>query len=162
VAADTISGLVSRCRKRSSMFIMFRNRMGHGTDHGESSCFHSLAYRQISSVHNFSLRGICFTYATMFALESLSLAGETYNNSASVRKACEFLVKHQMVDGGWGETYMASSSRHFISRDTICLSSRCVRSPASPMYTRNMRHHKWSRRRGLSLHYSTPDIRTSR
>ncbi|KAJ9116367.1 hypothetical protein QFC22_004808 [Naganishia vaughanmartiniae] len=52
--------------------------------------------------------GICFTYATMFALESLSLAGETYNNSASVRKACEFLVKHQMEDGGWGETYMAS------------------------------------------------------
>jgi lanosterol synthase len=42
----------------------------------------------------------------MFALESLSLAGEVYDNSASVRKACEFLVKHQMHDGGWGETYM--------------------------------------------------------
>ncbi|GHJ90428.1 hypothetical protein NliqN6_6830 [Naganishia liquefaciens] len=51
--------------------------------------------------------GICFTYAAMFALESLSLAGETYGNSASVRKACKFLVNHQMEDGGWGETYMS-------------------------------------------------------
>ncbi|KAJ9110722.1 hypothetical protein QFC20_002763 [Naganishia adeliensis] len=51
--------------------------------------------------------GICFTYAAMFALESLSLAGEVYDNSPSVRKACEFLVKHQMDDGGWGETYMS-------------------------------------------------------
>ena len=48
----------------------------------------------------------------MFALESLSLAGEMYDNSASVRKACEFLVKHQMEDGGWGETYMVSARRH--------------------------------------------------
>lgn len=49
----------------------------------------------------------------MFALESLSLAGEMYNNSASVRKACEFLVKHQMEDGGWGETYMVRlASQH--------------------------------------------------
>jgi squalene cyclase len=54
-------------------------------------------------------RGICFTYAAMFALESLSLAGEVYNNSESVRKACAFLVKHQMDDGGWGETYMVSA-----------------------------------------------------
>lgn len=48
---------------------------------------------------------ICFTYATMFALESLHLAGETYENSASVRKACEFLLARQMDDGGWGESY---------------------------------------------------------
>lgn len=41
----------------------------------------------------------------MFAIESLSLAGEHYDNSASVRKACEFILSKQMSDGGWGESY---------------------------------------------------------
>ncbi|CED82918.1 Lanosterol synthase [Phaffia rhodozyma] len=51
--------------------------------------------------------GICFTYATNFALESLALAGETFENSESVRRACSFLLSKQMEDGGWGETYMS-------------------------------------------------------
>ncbi|WWC70811.1 uncharacterized protein I206_104763 [Kwoniella pini CBS 10737] len=51
--------------------------------------------------------GICFTYATMFALESLSISGETCANSERVRRACNFLVDRQMKDGGWGETYMS-------------------------------------------------------
>lgn len=49
--------------------------------------------------------GICFTYATMFALESLSLVGETYENSETVRKACDFIVSKQREDGGWGESW---------------------------------------------------------
>lgn len=49
--------------------------------------------------------GICFTYATQFATESLSLVGETYGNSTYSRKACHFLLKKQRVDGGWGESY---------------------------------------------------------
>ena len=49
--------------------------------------------------------GICFTYATMFALESLSLVGETYERSESARRACDFLVSKQRSDGGWGESY---------------------------------------------------------
>jgi lanosterol synthase len=44
--------------------------------------------------------GICFTYASFFAMESLSTVGENYSNSESVKKACEFLVKHQKIDGG--------------------------------------------------------------
>lgn len=52
--------------------------------------------------------GICFTYATMFALESLAIAGETCANSERVRRACDFLLSKQMDDGGWGETYMVS------------------------------------------------------
>jgi lanosterol synthase len=49
--------------------------------------------------------GVCFTYATMFALESLALYGETYENSERVRRACKFLLGKQMADGGWSESY---------------------------------------------------------
>lgn len=49
--------------------------------------------------------GICFTYATMFALESLSLVGESYRTSERVKRACDFLVGKQKEDGGWGESY---------------------------------------------------------
>ncbi|TDL23680.1 terpene synthase [Rickenella mellea] len=49
--------------------------------------------------------GICFTYATMFALESLALVGETYATSESARRACQFLLGKQREDGGWGESY---------------------------------------------------------
>ena len=51
--------------------------------------------------------GICFTYAGMFALESLASVGETYANSSRVRKACDFFLGKQMEDGGWGESYRA-------------------------------------------------------
>ncbi|ODQ50878.1 terpene synthase [Saitoella complicata NRRL Y-17804] len=49
--------------------------------------------------------GICFTYASMFATESLASVGLKYENSETQRKACEFLLDRQMDDGGWGETY---------------------------------------------------------
>lgn len=49
--------------------------------------------------------GICFTYATMFALESLSLVGETYETSKYAKKACDWLIGKQRADGGWGESW---------------------------------------------------------
>lgn len=49
--------------------------------------------------------GICFTYAGMFALESLASVGETYENSERVRRGCHFFLDKQMEDGGWGESY---------------------------------------------------------
>lgn len=51
--------------------------------------------------------GICFTYAAMFSLESLASIGETYANSKSSRRGCEFLLSKQMEDGGWGESYLS-------------------------------------------------------
>ena len=45
--------------------------------------------------------GICFTYAAMFALETLEILGETYENSHDVRRAANFLLSKQMSDGGW-------------------------------------------------------------
>ena len=49
--------------------------------------------------------GICFTYAGMFALESLASVGETYANSEHSRKGCDYLISHQRSDGGWSESY---------------------------------------------------------
>jgi lanosterol synthase len=46
----------------------------------------------------------------MFALESLSLVGETYETSESARRACDFLVSKQRKDGGWGESYKVCRS----------------------------------------------------
>lgn len=55
--------------------------------------------------------GICFTYATMFALESLSLVGETYETSKYAKKACDWLISKQRADGGWGESWKVKFSR---------------------------------------------------
>lgn len=59
--------------------------------------------------------GICYTYAGMFALEALSEEGYTYTNSDVVRKGCDFLVKRQMSDGGWGENMRACETHTYIS-----------------------------------------------
>ncbi|KAF4610517.1 hypothetical protein D9613_006740 [Agrocybe pediades] len=58
--------------------------------------------------------GICFTYAMQFALESLSLVGETYENSSVVRRACEFILGHQREDGGWGESYKSCERSEWV------------------------------------------------
>lgn len=54
--------------------------------------------------------GICFTYAGMFALESLASIGETYKTSDYSKKGCEFLLSKQAEDGGWSESYKVSST----------------------------------------------------
>lgn len=58
--------------------------------------------------------GVCFTYATMFALESLSLNNETYKNSHAVKKSCRFLLDRQMTDGGWGESFKSCEQAVYI------------------------------------------------
>ena len=49
--------------------------------------------------------GICFTYATMFALESLATVGETYKTSNYAKRGCDYLLSKQREDGGWSECY---------------------------------------------------------
>ncbi len=51
--------------------------------------------------------GICFTYASMFALESLASVGEIYSTSGPSKRGCEFLISKQRHDGGWSESYKA-------------------------------------------------------
>ena len=62
--------------------------------------------------------GICFTYATMFACEALASVGETFENSTSARKACEFLVGKQREDGGWGESYKGCETGVYCERES--------------------------------------------
>ncbi|KAL6722334.1 Lanosterol synthase (Oxidosqualene--lanosterol cyclase) [Lecanora helva] len=62
--------------------------------------------------------GICFTYAGMFALESLASVGENYGNSARVKKACEFLIGKQQDDGGWGESYKSCETGVYVQRES--------------------------------------------
>ncbi|KAG9252251.1 terpenoid cyclases/protein prenyltransferase alpha-alpha toroid [Emericellopsis atlantica] len=57
--------------------------------------------------------GVCFTYATMFALESMAHIGEKFENSAVSRRGCVFLLEHQRVDGGWSESYKACETTEY-------------------------------------------------
>ncbi|GMF29391.1 unnamed protein product [[Candida] boidinii] len=59
--------------------------------------------------------GICYTYAGMFALESLHHVNCNYNNSEYVKKGCDFLVSRQLEDGGWGESMKSSEMHTYIS-----------------------------------------------
>ncbi|GFS36488.1 cycloartenol synthase 1 [Actinidia rufa] len=47
--------------------------------------------------------GICYTYATWFAVEAFVACGMTYHNCLALRRACKFLLDKQLPDGGWGE-----------------------------------------------------------
>ncbi|KAL3533202.1 hypothetical protein ACH5RR_006723 [Cinchona calisaya] len=57
--------------------------------------------------------GICYTYGTWFAVEGLVSCGKNYHNSATLRKACQFLLSKQLPDGGWGESYLSSSNKAY-------------------------------------------------
>ncbi|PKM34976.1 MAG: hypothetical protein CVV06_18735, partial [Gammaproteobacteria bacterium HGW-Gammaproteobacteria-10] len=57
---------------------------------------------------------VCFTYATWFAVETLSNALNKgyYDDTVladSINKACAFLVGKQKADGGWGESFKSCS-----------------------------------------------------
>ena len=77
---------------------------------------------------------MCFTYGTWFGLEALACMKRRYDlgfvlyisslflltelvstshfkirtAGLEVKKACEFLLSHQMEDGGWGEDFAVS------------------------------------------------------
>ncbi|TFK39425.1 terpenoid cyclases/protein prenyltransferase alpha-alpha toroid [Crucibulum laeve] len=69
--------------------------------------------------------GICFTYATQFALESLSLVGETYETSPYSRRACDFLLEKQRTDGGWGESYKSCERSEWVEHENSQVVQTC-------------------------------------
>ncbi|CAN1343534.1 Beta-amyrin synthase [Linum perenne] len=58
--------------------------------------------------------GICFTYATFFALRGLAAAGKSYSNSSTVRRGIDFLLAIQQSDGGWGESYLSCPHERYV------------------------------------------------
>lgn len=57
---------------------------------------------------------VSFTYATFFAIKGLVAAGRTYQNSLSIRKACNFLLSKQQNTGGWGENYLCCQTGEYV------------------------------------------------
>ncbi|XP_060669413.1 beta-amyrin synthase-like [Ziziphus jujuba] len=58
--------------------------------------------------------GVCFTYGTWFALGGLTAAGKSYDNSPTIRRAVEFLLRKQNEDGGWGESYLSCPNKEYV------------------------------------------------
>jgi squalene/oxidosqualene cyclase-like protein len=59
---------------------------------------------------------ICFTYGTWFGIEGLRAAGLPAEHPRIVR-ACDFLERHQLPDGGWGETADSNRLRSYVHAD---------------------------------------------
>ncbi|KAJ4709164.1 Terpene cyclase/mutase family member [Melia azedarach] len=57
--------------------------------------------------------GVCFTYGTWFGIKGLVAAGKTYEDSISIRKACDFLLSKQLDSGGWGESYLSCQNKAY-------------------------------------------------
>jgi len=58
---------------------------------------------------------VCFCYGAWFAAEAFIDAGYKYNNSSVLQKLCQFLVKQQLADGGWGESYLSCVDKEYRS-----------------------------------------------
>ncbi|MCK5829733.1 MAG: terpene cyclase/mutase family protein [Methylococcales bacterium] len=59
--------------------------------------------------------GVCFTYATWFAIEALTKVRkmkiyDVTTLDQAITKANEFLISKQKPDGGWGETYKSCAN----------------------------------------------------
>ncbi|KAJ6922255.1 cycloartenol synthase [Populus alba x Populus x berolinensis] len=55
--------------------------------------------------------GVCFTYGIWFGIKGLVAAGKNFDNSSSIRKACDFLLSKQCSSGGWGESYLSCQNK---------------------------------------------------
>jgi squalene/oxidosqualene cyclase-like protein len=60
--------------------------------------------------------GVCFTYGTWFGATGLRAAGAAADDPA-IASACEFLISHQLADGGWGEQVESCRTRTYVTTD---------------------------------------------
>ena len=57
--------------------------------------------------------GVNFIYGTMFGIQGLLAATNTANDPA-IRKACDWLIRKQRPDGGWGEHFQGCLSSEYV------------------------------------------------
>uniref|UniRef100_A0A6Q2Y0V1 Terpene cyclase/mutase family member n=1 Tax=Esox lucius TaxID=8010 RepID=A0A6Q2Y0V1_ESOLU len=72
--------------------------------------------------------GVCFTYGVWFGLEAFACMGHTYHNGVAcgeVQRACDFLVTHQMEDGGWGEDFESCKQRCYVQSANSQIHNTC-------------------------------------
>jgi len=60
--------------------------------------------------------GVCFTYGTWFGVTGLRAAGAAADDPA-IASACEFLIAHQLPDGGWSEHVESCRKRAYVSTE---------------------------------------------
>uniref|UniRef100_A0A8C7PYZ6 Terpene cyclase/mutase family member n=1 Tax=Oncorhynchus mykiss TaxID=8022 RepID=A0A8C7PYZ6_ONCMY len=72
--------------------------------------------------------GVCFTYGVWFGLEAFACMGHTYHDGVcgiEVQSACDFLVAHQMEDGGWGEDFESCEQRRYVQSANSQIHNTC-------------------------------------
>jgi len=63
---------------------------------------------------------VCYTYGAWFGIEGLCAVGATPDDPA-VRRAVEFLVRHQNDDGGWGEAAASCLKKRYVPAESHCV-----------------------------------------
>nr|DBA19921.1 TPA: hypothetical protein GDO54_015677 [Pyxicephalus adspersus] len=70
--------------------------------------------------------GVCFTYGIWFGLEAFACMGYKYSDGCpEIRKACDFLLSHQMEDGGWGEDFESCEERRYVQSANSQIHNTC-------------------------------------
>ncbi|XP_077128578.1 lanosterol synthase-like [Ranitomeya variabilis] len=70
--------------------------------------------------------GVCFTYGIWFGLEAFACMGYKYSDGCpEVTRACDFLLSHQMEDGGWGEDFESCEERRYVQSASSQLHNTC-------------------------------------
>lgn len=77
-------------------------------------CVHYLIKAQFPCGGWIASWGVCFTYATMFALQGLETVDMRESNSKTCRDACNFLLQYQNADGGWGEDLISIREKRYV------------------------------------------------
>ncbi|GLT26415.1 hypothetical protein SLA2020_014820 [Shorea laevis] len=100
-----------------SALVLFKNLYpGHRTWEIENfitNAVHFIENMQMPDGSWYGNWGVCFIYASWFALRALAATGKTYNNCQVMRKGVKFLLRTQRENGGWGESYKSCPEKKY-------------------------------------------------